>query len=108
MAQFILNDINNSDPHYTVQYNLSGVLYTLEIDWNERSQNWSLNILTASNNERLVDSVRLVTGQNLLARYPNLLLPNGILFVLDTEGSTDPTFDSLGTRHLLIYDDLEG
>lgn len=86
---------------------LDGVTYTLGFRYNDRDGIWRLDIGDADNTP-LALGLSLVTNMRLLRAVRTLPgLPPGELVVVDTaggaSGDTDPTFDSLGRRHLVLY-----
>lgn len=83
---------------------LDGVTYVLGFRYNDRDGIWRLDIGDA-NNTPLALGLALVTNMPLLRAVRTLPgLPPGELMVIDTaSGDTDPTFDSIGRRHLVMY-----
>lgn len=97
--------VDSVDPNYTIDVSLSGGLYRLRLWWNNRSGNWTLDVLDTSDNP-IVAGVVLVADWELLSHYPNPALPPGMFYCVDTSGqSLDPGYDDLGARVILVYDD---
>jgi hypothetical protein len=97
--------IDASEPAYTVDVDLSGVVYRLSLAYNTRASHWTIGI-------GLPDGTTISAGQvirsnwDLFAMIQSPLLPPGRLFAVD-QGDTgaDPTADDLGERVLICYDD---
>lgn len=83
---------------------LDGVTYTLGFRYNDCDGIWRLDIGDA-NNAPLALGIALVTNMPLLTSVRSLPgLPPGQITVLDMAGgTTDPTFDSIGRRHVVVY-----
>ena len=97
----------------TVDVSLSGVEYRLEFLWNDRNGSnnpaaggsWTLSLLDTNDNY-LIAGMRILAGSELLATYATST-PPGRLYVIDQSGQDlDPGFDDLGSRIILVYDDL--
>ena len=87
-------------PRYSFNILLDDNLYEFGLRWNSTAEMWFLSIVGISNGV-LIQGIGLACGQNLLKPFGCLDL--GGLYVLDMKGKTDPTFESLGVRHLLFY-----
>lgn len=91
---------------------LGGRDYLLTFRWNQRAGRWVLDVATESGDVIAAGRV-LVPTMPVLRGVRDDRAPEGMLALLDTqserEGLDDPTFTSLGARHLLVYldgDDL--
>jgi hypothetical protein len=83
---------------------LNDVDYYFRIQWNERSEFWTLDILTAAQT-LIIAGLVLRADNSLLTQYSNELLPTGELKVIDQSGAgLDPTADDLGERVVLYYE----
>lgn len=87
----------------TMRTRLDGSDYVLTFQWNQRLGRWSMDIADQ-------DSDPIASGIVLVADFPLLSLvtderaPPGTLAIYDTQSpNIDPTLDSLGTRHHLMY-----
>lgn len=90
-------------PCYQFQVALETVIYTLDFEWNERGQFWTMHI-SDENEVPMFQGIRLITGVPFLDKYYNTLRPPGDFYCFDTSGSgVDPGISDLGTRVLLIY-----
>lgn len=90
-------------PRQVLQVSLDGTIYQLRLDWNTRSEQWSISIADAAG-VAVVGGVAVVADYPMLRQYRHLSLPPGLLMCVDMEGKAeDPTLSSLGGRHLLIY-----
>ncbi len=111
MAQWIV-PIASLQAFDSIDVALSGVAYRLQFYWNGRdgSNNpaggsWNLSLLDTSDNP-IATGIKLVLGGYLLAPFA-LENPPGNLFLVDQSGQDlDPGFGDLGSRVLMVYDDL--
>jgi hypothetical protein len=89
--------------NFSLQVNLDGATYTMNIRWNSRASAWFMDILTED-----ADTV-IVAGLRIIVDFPMNLYradrkPPGMLFALDTSGeSRDPGIGELGDRVQLCY-----
>lgn len=91
----------NSDPSRSITVSLDGVPYILSTRWNFVDEAWYLDIESVQDG-MLVRGIKLIVGIELLQPYA--LVQLGELFLVDTqEGDKDPTEESLGDRHQIIY-----
>ena len=90
-------------PRQTQTTTLDGRPYVIETDYNGRLDRWFFSLSTTAG-EYLIRSKALVTGSDLLRQVRhNPHAPQGALAVADLVGSADPSFDTLGARHVLLY-----
>ncbi len=83
-----------------------GRLFTIQINYLERAGSWYLSMDDA-NDERLISGQRLVTNLDYLRhhRARDSRVPPGNLIVMSrSRALTDPTLESLGDDHFLIYE----
>lgn len=93
----------NDRPHYTMQVELDGGTFTLELQWNFREEAWYLS-LGDSEADPIVAGVKLVVGFPLLTRCKDSRMPRGFFQAQDTTGKNeDPGFADLGARVQLYY-----
>lgn len=79
---------------------LDGNLYGFQLTWSVRQQAWTL-ILSRDGTSQI--SVKLASQVPLLATFKGLTnIPPGELVVFSADNS-EPTFETLGTKHLLYY-----
>lgn len=83
---------------------VDGITLGFEFKWNDRSERWFLDLSDAQGNV-IALSIPVVNGESLTQFLHGIAgMPTGDLFVFDTtDASEDPTFDSLGRRHVLMY-----
>jgi hypothetical protein len=86
---------------------LDGRNYLLTFEWNQRDGGWYLALADAQGSV-IATGRRLSTGFPLLREVRDARRPPGELVVADTLASDtrepdDPTFASLGARHVLVY-----
>lgn len=95
--------LRNDVPHYSIEVELDGSLFTLTLLWNVINLSWYLSIDDSDGN-RLVSGVRLVDSLPLAGRLKDARMPAGTLVMQDTVGENrDAFFADLGTRCLLLY-----
>lgn len=95
--------INQLTSYFEQACALDGVTYSMTFRYNDRDDIWRLDLADVDENP-LALGLSLVTGIPLLRALRTLPgLPPGELIVIDTAGTADPTFDSLGRRHSLLY-----
>lgn len=82
---------------------LDGRDYVIVLQWNQRMQRWAMDIADQ-------DAVMIAAGVVLVVEFPLLSLvtderaPPGSLAVVDLQSpKIDPTLESLGSRHQLVY-----
>lgn len=88
---------------------LGGRDYLLTFRWNVRTGRWALDLATEGG-DILVAGVVLASGFDVLRGVHDTRRPPGRLVLVDLQrasGVVDPTFSSLGTRHVLAYVDGE-
>lgn len=91
----------------TQQTQLDGRVYIFTWQWNQRLSRWSMSIADQDASP-IASGVVLVSGFPLLSLVTDERAPAGTIGVYDTQTpSTDPTLDSLGLRHLVLYYPVE-
>lgn len=92
------------EPHQEQFTTLDGRSYIIRFDWNQRIQRWTFSMLQ-SNGTALLLNKGLVLGSDLLRQTRHdTRIPQGSLVCIDTTGqNTDPTLDTLGVDHLLLF-----
>ena len=97
--------IDASEPAYTIDTDLSGVVFRIRIEWNTRGEFWTIGLLE-------MDDTVIVDGQAIRADWEPFRqivderMPAGRIIVVDMTGAgTDPAYDDLGVRVLVMYDD---
>lgn len=92
--------------HWTQSTPLDGREYILTFRWSQRSGRWSLDVADEDGAAILSGRV-LVPSMRVFKGVVDTRLPAGDLVLLDQrsarEGLDDPTFTSLGDRHVLVY-----
>jgi hypothetical protein len=87
----------------TMTIALSGVTYTLALNYRNVDQGgWVLDI-GDSNNVPIVQGLPLVTGANLLAQYAYLGFVGALWVQTLDDPDAVPTFENLGSDGLLFY-----
>ena len=90
----------------SITLTLDGRRYRLDLDWIGRIRRWSFSLYTAAG-APIVRSKGLVVGADLLGRTRHdPRCPQGALHVVDLQGDSDASLDSLGVRHVLYFTPL--
>ena len=90
-------------PYYDEKCELESVIYTLTFRWNERASLWVMDI-TTNNEEIIISGIPLVCNVDLLGRFRDTRLPQGMLFCYDnTQTGLDPDDTNFGTDVSLLY-----
>lgn len=90
-------------PLQSLEVELDGSTYRLELAWNERDEAWSLSIF-AQDGTQLLAGRAVLLGAGLTIRSVDRRLPPGELLVVDTSGrDEDAGLADLGDRVLLVY-----
>ena len=97
------------DPDLVAQkfkISLDGVTYTFDLDFNDRSGRYRLNIFDTQENE-LIFGIPMLINYDLLKYHKyNPLLPQGTLFLVNLEeDNVDPGIDDLGSSVIMVYDE---
>lgn len=103
----ILDPYQPDEQQYVYDYTieLDGETYRVVLVWKTRQEGWYLSLYAVDETELLLGK-RLAADTPLLRRYQIDGLPPGELVCMDMEDvGTEPTFESLGKRHLLWYFD---
>lgn len=81
-----------------------GALYEFTFDWSGRASTWSFEIRDASNTLLLAGEALRLGTLRLSAFGKASGLPPGDLLLVDLTGThTEPTLNSLGVDHALLY-----
>jgi hypothetical protein len=96
------------DPAFTYAINIDGSSYRLTFTYNERTNDWHLDI-AEENGTAILSGIRLVTDWRLLGRSRDQRLPPGMLLCLslDPNDNSAPRLEDLGRRVRLVYYDEE-
>jgi hypothetical protein len=103
----ILDPFEPPEQQYVYDYTieLDGVIYRVVLIWKTRPEGWYLHLYDSDENALLLGK-RLATDTPLLERYQIDGLPPGEIACLDSEETDqEPTFESLGRKHLIYYFD---
>lgn len=89
-------------PNYKETVTLDGTPFDLSFTWNTREQAWHLSI--DRDNVRILSGVKIINSWELIGRFANVLLPSGLILVLDLAKLDElPGRDNLGTDFKLAY-----
>lgn len=104
MALYVL-PFDSLDTNYQVDVALAGRVYRFRLYYNNRAGLWTMDVCT-SQDDVIVAGVVLLSDWELLGHFPDLRLPPGPLYCVDTSGrSEDPGPDELGGRVIVVFDD---
>ncbi len=81
---------------------LAGVIYNIELRWNDALTAWVLDIYDVNSN-LLVGGLALITGTDLLAPYAYMNFGGTLTVVSDNSTSAIPTQTNLGTESHLYF-----
>ena len=92
--------------NYTFTTTLDGASYTFDMVWSHRAQAWFMSI-TDGSSIPLLDGKKVTTGANLARNIAAEDVLKGKLIIVDTVGLGEaPNINDLGTRFLLIYEEV--
>lgn len=90
-------------PHQQFQVELEGVLYGIQLRWNERADAWALTLRDAAGTA-LCEGVRVCLGTALLPSRRGSAFPPGELLLVDRDAKdVEPGLADLGARTELVY-----
>jgi len=97
------------DPQLVAQkfkISLDAVTYTFDLDFNERTGRFRLNIFDDLENE-LIFAIPMLVNYDLLKFHKfDPLLPQGTLFLVNLEeDNVDPSLGDLGSSVIMVYDE---
>ena len=105
MATFTIPTSSGEDaePNYTLEVELDGVLFRLELLFNSRQQTWFMNLLDA-NGTMLRAGLPLLSGWPPLIRMSQISRPDGQIMAVAVAGDIDAAdLQQLGLDVLLTY-----
>lgn len=86
----------------TLRVALGDAEFDLALTWHETTARWRVD-LTAETGEALLRGTRMQYGWPLLRGVAADARPAGELLLVDTQDEDEPTLESLGARHVLLY-----
>lgn len=99
--------LDSADPHFTVQAQLDGSSYALELEWLDAVGSWFVSLL-GPKGEVVLSGLKVVTGWPLTARHRTRGVPPGQLVFLADGADVPPGRLELGERVKLYYVDAAG
>lgn len=103
MTNYTIPISGAADGPFYFTVDLSGTMYQLAFDFNDRDSAWYMTIRDTAGN-MLRSGIRVVVNYDLLKRWVGTTVPAGELAVFDRrEVPVDPTEDGLGLDALLTY-----
>jgi hypothetical protein len=89
MTEWVIPLPNETEPSVTQSVSLSGRTYVFGIDWNSRTDRWTIRLVT-EDGVRILDGALLCMGVDILRTIPSTLdyVPPGELWL---GGDDDPT-----------------
>ncbi len=107
MATLVL-PVRSDAPFYSVEVDLEGASFTLQLYWNARDAGWYLSFYDREQ-ACLVSGRKVVLGAHLLGPSADARLPPGLLLAIDTTGKDQEAGrDDLGVRVQLVYVESTG
>jgi len=88
--------------YYEERVDLEGDTFRLIIRYNTRSDNWMLDVYS-SENEAIIQGVKMVPGVLLLSQVISDIKPLGDLFIVPFGTKDDPGKDTMGKDFILVY-----
>lgn len=100
--------VGNDLPFYKLRVPLSGILTGLRFQFNTRMNRWIMDVTDAQDVD-LLSGVPLLVNRDLIGFYVySGALPGRFLVTDDTNTGAQPTRNSFGTTHSLLYYDPTG
>lgn len=100
--------IDPAQPDHQFYLELEKVVYLFRFMLNSRSGRITMNIYT-EDGTLIVGGIPLVVNTALIGRFKLEDLPPGEIWVLDLTGAgAEPTQESFGKTHSLVYEESEG
>lgn len=100
---YISLPVDNADYDYDFNIELDQSVYNFRFIYNQRISRWLMDISDQFGN-LIVAGIVLLNGVDLLAKYRELPVPPGTLYVWDTTNSgLDPDGTNFGGSVLLMY-----
>lgn len=100
MKQFV--EIPTVPSAQTLNVQLAGVMWKLQITWNESMGHWTISFLTIEEVPVLM-GIPLVTGVDLLGQHQHLGFGGSLIAQSDGDPDQPPTFDSLGISSRIYF-----
>ncbi|WP_063655242.1 phage baseplate plug family protein [Candidatus Arsenophonus triatominarum] len=94
-----INEIPLTPTNQQFTIKLSDTVWQFHLIWRE-SAGWVLDILTVDN-QRVIQGIPLVIGENLLAQYQHLISEGKLVLLSDEESDINP--NTLGTTVKLYW-----
>ncbi len=107
MADFII-PIQSGIPLLNFDVDLSGELFTFELQYNKREDSWYVNLLNADTQEPIRMGVKVVVNQSLFNTLRDEeKRPKGQLVAINNiSAGDDPKFLELGDNVNLLYSEF--
>lgn len=86
----------------TFNISLNGVDYTITTKWNEEGV-WMFDLSLTATSVRLLSSIPMVTGCDLLAPFTNLNIGGGLVMYTNGDSLVTPTYENLGTESNMYF-----
>ncbi len=92
MAEFVIPLPDQDQPHITQSVSMDGRAYLMELNWNSRTDRWTLGLST-EDGDMILSGALLCMGIDLLRTIPSTLdyVPPGQLWL---GGDGDPTLET--------------
>jgi hypothetical protein len=108
MADFIL-PIESGIPLLNFETELTGELFTFQMQYNKREDSWYMNILNADTQEQIRTGVKVVVNQSLLNTLrDSSIRPQGQFIAINNiSADEDPKFEDLGNNVKILYSEFD-
>lgn len=102
MSVFSIPLPDQNEPHITQSVSLDGRAYLMELNWNSRTDRWTLGLST-EDGDAILSGALLCVGTDLLRTIPATLesVPPGQLIL---GGLDDPTLETMGDAALFYIE----
>lgn len=103
MADIFEIPVSKENAAFSIRTELDGVVFILRFAWNDRRERWVLSVFDA-NQSPIVVGVVMNINSDLLGRFKDQELPEGMLMLYDTsEKDIECGRDDFGNRAKLLY-----
>ena len=96
---------DSTEPHITQSVSMDGRTYVMEINWNSRTDRWTMSLSTEAG-DAIINGALLAVGLDILRTIPWTLdyVPPGVLML---GGPDDPTLETVPATVLFyVSEDL--
>lgn len=100
--------ISADSPAFKFQVDLEGTTYTLAFSFNSRMERWTMDILDQAGNA-IRTGIKVISTWAVNRQYAIDAVPPGAMCFVDLADEDKPaSFDDLGSRVVLMYEESDG